>query len=108
MPHSFEGKKPAPFALLSVIQLCLVPLILLCMICLVGFMLEREGLGDTDWRLPLNLLFGFLLICAPLLLIGAFSCAVAGLRAGRQRIANGLLMIISLLGGVGMAVVYLH
>lgn len=108
MPLSFREKKPAPFALLAFIQLCLVPLILLAMVHLIGFLLELEGQGNTDWRLPLNILFGVMLVCAPLLMLSAFVCAFAGLRAGRQRIANGLLLLVSLAGGVVMAVVYLR
>lgn len=102
------GKKPTPFALLAFIQLCLVPLILLAMVHLVSFLLDLEGQGNTDWRLPLNILFGVMLVCAPLLLLSAFACAFAGLRAGRQRITNALLLLVSLAGGVVMALVYLH
>lgn len=108
MPLSFRDKKPTPFALIAFIQLCLLPLILLAMIYLVGWQLELEGQGHTDWRLPLNLLFGFLLFCAPVLLLGAFVCAFAGVRSGRQRLANVLLLAVSLAGGILMAVVYLH
>ena len=108
MPLSFQDKKPTPFALLAFIQLCLVPLLLFAMMYLVGFQLEREGQGITDWRLSINILFGLMLACAPLLLLGAFVCAFAGLRAGRQRIANVLMLLVSLAAGVLMAVVYLH